>query len=78
MDCRMPGFPVLHYFLEFAQTYVRLMFKFIESVMPSNHLILCYLLILLPSVFASIRVFSSELTLYIQGLELQLQHQSFQ
>ena len=78
MDCRMPGFPVLHYFPEFAQTYVRLMFKLIESVMPSNHLILCYLLILLPSVFASIRVFSSELTLYIQGLELQLQHQSFQ
>ena len=32
----------------------------IESVMPSNHLILCHPLLLLPSVFPSIRVFSSE------------------
>ena len=33
----------------------------IESVMPSNHLIICYSLLLLPSIFSSIRVFSSEL-----------------
>ena len=33
---------------------------FIESVMPSNHLILCRPLLLLPSIFPSIRVFSSE------------------
>ena len=33
---------------------------FIESVMPSNHLILCRPLLLLPSVFPSIRVFSNE------------------
>ena len=32
----------------------------IESVMPSNHLILCHLLLLLPSVFPSIRIFSNE------------------
>ena len=32
----------------------------IESVMPSNHLILCHPLLLLPSVFPSIRVFSNE------------------
>ena len=32
----------------------------IESVMPSNHLILCHLLFLLPSIFPSIRVFSNE------------------
>ena len=32
----------------------------IESVMPSNHLILCYPLLLLPSIFLSIRVFSNE------------------
>ena len=32
----------------------------IESVMPSNHLILCHPLLLLPSVFASIRIFSNE------------------
>ena len=36
---------------------------FIESVMPSNHLILCHPLILLPSIFPSIRVFSNELAL---------------
>ena len=32
----------------------------IESMMPSNHLILCHTLLLLPSVFPSIRVFSSD------------------
>ena len=38
----------------------------IESVMPSNHLILCRPLLLLPSIFSSIRVFSSESTLHIR------------
>ena len=38
----------------------------IESVMLSNHLILCYPLLLLPSIFSSIRVFSSELALHIR------------
>jgi len=38
----------------------------IESMMPSNHLILCYPLLLLPSVFPSIRVFSNELVLPIR------------
>ena len=44
------------------------LFKFIsiESVMPSNHLILCHPLLLLPSVFSSIRVFSSESALCIR------------
>ena len=37
-----------------------------ESVMPSNHLILCYFLLLLPSIFPSIRVFSSESVLLIR------------
>ena len=47
--------------------------------MPSNHLIL-YRPLLLPSVFPSIRVFSNESALHqvAKGLELQLQHQSFQ
>ena len=52
----------------------------IESVMPSNHLILCPLL-LLPSIFPSIRVLSNESTLRIRWpklLEFQFQHQSFQ
>ena len=38
----------------------------IESVMPSNHLIFCYPLLLLPSIFPSIRVFSKESALYIR------------
>ena len=50
----MPGLPVHHQILEFTQTMS------IESVMPSNHLILCRPLLLLPSIFPSIRVFSNE------------------
>ena len=38
----------------------------IESVMPSNHLILCYPLLLLPSIFPSIRVFSNESTFHVK------------
>ena len=56
-DCSMPGFPV-HY-----NSQRLLKFVSIESVMPSNHLILCQTLLLLPSVFPSIRVFSNELAL---------------
>ena len=50
----------------------------IESVKPSNHLILC-LSLLLPSVFPSIRVFLNGWTLHhvAKVLELQFQHQSF-
>ena len=43
MDCSMPGFPVHHELLELTQT------QSIELVMPSNHLILCCPLLLLPS-----------------------------
>ena len=60
MDCSIPGFPVLHYLPEFAQTHS------IESVMPSTHLILCCPLLHLPSIFTSIRIFSSELALHIR------------
>ena len=38
----------------------------IESVMPSNHLILCHLLLLLPTIRPSIRVFSNESTLHMR------------
>ena len=41
-----------------SQSLLKLMS--IESVMPSNHLILCYPLLLLPSIFSSIKVFSME------------------
>ena len=47
-----------------SQSSLRLMS--IELVMPSNHLILCHPLLLVPSVFPSIRVFSSELVLCIR------------
>ena len=60
MVCSMSGFPVLHYLPEFAQ------FMVIESAMPSKHLILCHLLLLLPSIFPSIRFFSNESTLCIR------------
>ena len=43
-----------------------LIFMFIESVMPSNHLTLCHPLLLLPSVFPSMRVFSNESVLCIR------------
>ena len=41
-------------------------FMSIESVMPSNHLLLCHPLLLLPSIFPSIRVFSKESVLHIR------------
>jgi len=51
----------------------------IALVMSSNHLILCHPLLLLLSIFPSIRVFSNELVLQVvKELEFQLQHQSFQ
>ena len=54
MDCSTPGFPVLH-------SWSLLIFKFIESMMLFNYLVLSCPLLLFPSVFASTRVFSSEL-----------------
>ena len=60
MDCSTPGLPVHQQF----QSLLKLMS--IESVMPSNHLILCHLLLLLPSIYPSIRVFSSESVLHIR------------
>ena len=42
-------------------------FMSIESVMPSSHLILCHPLLLLPSIFPSIRAFSNESALCIRG-----------
>ena len=59
MDCSTPGFPVHH-----SWSLLKLMS--IESVMPSNHLILCRPLHLLPSIFPSIRVFSNESVLPIR------------
>ena len=60
MDCSTPAFTV-H---QNSRSLLRL--KSIELVMPSNHLILCLPLLLPPSVFASVRVFSSESVLHIR------------
>ena len=60
MDCRFPGFPVLHH----LQSLLKLMS--IESVMPSNYLILCGPLLLLSSIFPSISVFSNESVICIR------------
>ena len=60
MKCSTPGFPVLHYLPEFAQTQCPL-----NPVIPSNHLIFCCPL-LLPSHFPCIRVFSFHSTLCIR------------
>ena len=74
MNCSMPGLLSITN----SQSPPKLMS--IESVMPSNHLILCRPL-LLPSIFPSIRIFSNESALHIRWpnyLQFQLQHQSFQ
>ena len=60
MDCSTPGFPVHHQIL----SWLKLMS--VESVMPSNHLILCHLLLLLPIIFPTIGVFSNKLALHIR------------
>ena len=59
MDCSTPGLPSINN----SQSLFKLMST--ESVMPSNHLILCRPLLLLPSVFPSIRVFFNESVLCI-------------
>ena len=58
--CSMPGFPDLHYLLEFCQTHAHRVND------AANHLILCHTLLLLPSIFPSIRVFSNEMVLRIR------------
>ena len=66
-DCSMPGFPVHHHLSELAQTHVHRVGDAIQPSHPlsSHHLILCHPLLLPPSVFPSIRVFSSESVLHI-------------
>ena len=54
-------------FLSFTNSWSLLKLMSIESVMPSNHLILCHPLRLLPSILPSIRVFSKESVLSIRG-----------
>ena len=63
MDCNMQG----SLSFTICQSWLKLML--IESVLLSNHLILCHPLLLLPSMFPSIRVFSNELALHIRWLK---------
>ena len=59
-NCSTPGFPALHYLLEFAQTHVHWVNDAIQLSHPLS------LLLLLPSIFPSIMVFSSESVLRIR------------
>ena len=60
MDCITPGFSVLHYLLELAQIHVHQVSDAIQSSHP------CHPLLLLPSIFPSIMVFSNEPALFIR------------
>ena len=60
MDCSTPGFPVF----TISQTWLKVMST--ESVMTSNHLILCHLLLFLPSIFPSITAISNKLACCIR------------
>ena len=62
MNCSTPGLPVHH-----QHSWGLPKPMSIESVMPSNHFILCHPLLLLPSIFPGIRVFSNESALRIMG-----------
>ena len=64
-DCSTPDFAVLHHHLEFAQTHIHWVGDAIQ------HLILCHPLLLLPSTFPSIQVFSSESALCIKWTKYQ-------
>ena len=59
MDCSTPGFLVLHHLRKFAQTHVHWV---CDAIQPSH---LCHPLLLLPSIFPSISIFSDELALHI-------------
>ena len=60
IDCSMPSF------LSITNSQSLLKLMSMELVMPSNHLILCHPLLLLPPIFPSIRVFSNESALPIK------------
>ena len=60
MNCSIPGFPVLHYLLALAQTHVHWVG---DAIQPSHPL---SPLLLLPSIFPIIRVFSIELVLHVR------------
>ena len=75
MDWSMPGFPVLHYLLEFAQTHV---FSVDDAIQPSQPLSPAYPPALNLSQHQGLSQWGDSLYQVTKVLELQLQHQSFQ
>ena len=65
-DSAIPWTAACQAFLSITDSWSLLKLMSIESMMPSNHLILCHPLLLLPSIFPSIRVFSNESVLCIR------------
>ena len=65
-DSVTPWTPARQGSLSFTISWSLLRLMSIESVMPSNHLIFCHPLLLLPSIFLSIRVFSNESARHIR------------
>ena len=63
MACNTPGFPVLHHLPELAQTHVHWVGD------PSNHLVLCHSLLLLPSIVPTMMAFSKESALCTRWLK---------
>ena len=68
-DSATPWTAACQAFLAITNSRSLLKFMSIKLVIPSNHLILCHLLFLLPSIFPSIRVFSNESVLHIRWPE---------
>ena len=68
MNCSTPGYTLLHYLPEFAQTHVHWVGDAIQQSHP---------LLLLPSIFPSIKSFSKSQHQVAKVLEFQLQHRSF-
>ena len=71
VDCSTPGLPVHHQLM-------MLKLMSIESVMPSNHLIICHPHLLLPSIFPRIMVFSNESVLCIRWPKYWTSHRQDQ
>ena len=65
MDCSTPGFPIPHRLPDRTQTHVHWVSDAIQLASPTD-VIFCHPLLLLPSIFPSIRVFSNESTLHIR------------
>ena len=58
IDCSTPGFPILHYLLQFAQTHIHWVDYVIQTF--------CHSLLLLPTIFHSLRIFPNELHFHIR------------